>query len=171
MNETIQKSDGAIKELNGVIKELNGVIEELDDTIQRLTAEDIISPPLPVSAVSSQEMLVFLRKAFPNADFRGVEENLYQLTYYAEVLRFLAADNTDQISLQKAGNYVFRLMGNFSRPGWEDIPVGWVKTDSRFYFIFIVSDQNSMKIYRLDPKSDQPQLFETDTTAKFVLVG
>lgn len=156
---------------DNTIATMNETIQRLDDLIQRLTTEDVISPPQIVSTVSNQDMLVFLRKVFPNASFRGVEENTYQLTYYSEIQRFLEADNTNQMSLQRTGNYVFRLMGNFSRPGWENIPVGWVKTDNRFYFVFIVSEKNAMRIYSLDPANDQPQPFETDATAKFVLVG
>ena len=130
-----------------------------------------ITPPLVVGSISHQDMICLLREKFPEASWRGAESSSFDLTSLSEVQRFLNEDLTDEEGLADESDYIFRLMGSFNQPGWEQIPVGWAKvSDGDFYMIVVVEVVEGEKVYKLAPRTDQLTELVSDHDVMIVVV-
>lgn len=157
-------------QLNQRDKEITSLLDEIW-VFKELLAP--ISPPDIVGIISHNEIIDLLREYFPYAMFRGVEAPEFKLTTLEEIERFLQEDDTDILPIgENKGDYIFRLIGEFSQPGWEEIPVGWIKeSDGDINIIVIVLEEGNAKILVVDPTTDSFWwLEEANENIMFVLV-
>lgn len=139
------------------------------------------SPPSQFQIANWQEIQVLLREYFPNAcgcqGARLIVDDQYQIVALQEIQRLLQEDKTEQMprdgEFLDTDDFVFRLLGQFSTPGWSGIPFGFVYTKEApyFYNIFITRESGRLVVYRVDPKRDQiEKMVNPDQEAVLVVI-
>lgn len=129
-----------------------------------------------------EEIKNLLRQYFPNADHshhgaRLIVDDCYQIVPVSELERFLAEDKTDQMpengDCLDTDDYVFRLLGQMSVPGWSGVPFGFVYTKEfpYFYNIFVTKEEGKLVVYKVSPKTDKiEKMGSPDRNAVFVVI-
>lgn len=85
----------------------------------------------------------------------------YKIPTLESIKKFLEEDKTDLYKYipewLDCDDFSFRLMGQFSVPGWSDIAFGIATSTSHAYNI-VVADDNGLKVYLIEPQNDKIQL-------------
>jgi len=151
-------------------------IIDWDGLLYRLCSCCIVSAVSPsiesiaVEKIDHDDVMDLLRDAFPDTLFRGVEGGEFYVLPLTEIEKLLSEDNTDDLWLEETGDYVARLIGNFSRPGLEKIPIGFMKTDKVFCNVVIAFWLGEPVVFKINPKTDQIEKVFKDSTVKFVVM-
>lgn len=150
------------------LKDCNRRICELLEELEKCKGWEIDNPQI-VGQVSHRQMIEFLRKVFPNAEFRGVEEAEFDLTNKSEIERFL--DEMPERNFSDQGDFVWFLMGEFTnQSGWENIPIGWAKvSDGDFYAVVVVKESGQLVAFKITSSLQLQKISSSE--AKFVLIG
>lgn len=121
------------------------------------------SPPQVVGTIDREQVVQILRTYFPGSYIRGVMDASYDLTNLSEIQRFLTADDTNKLAGQlRPHDLAFRLLGQFSVPGWNRIPVGWLGRQEDILNFALVSEAG-LVVYGIDPATDRVWPLSTPT--------
>lgn len=181
IEEELSEAQSDISDLEEEIASLKEELRSLEEPAEEIleVAEEIpevevnisMLSPKVLDTISHDQMIDVLREKFPEAMFRGVEAASFEITSLSEIERFLEEDQIDKEDLGgNKGDYVFRLMGQFSQPNWEKIPVGWAKSDEEIYNIVVVEENSQITVYGIDPMTDKIWEISKAPQVKFVLV-
>jgi len=92
---------------------------------------------------------------FPGADIFLSDRN-FKLCAYDDIAWFLAQDQTNKLEYvaekYDCDDFAYRLMGQFSVPGWSDLAFGLVWTEKHAMNIIVAEDK---KIFFIEPQSDK----------------
>ncbi len=134
--------------INALIKLIYQLLLSLTEKFGKKTA------PKTEGVISRQELNDLLRKQFPGVNVHLMDYN-YRLAIKEEIEKFLAEDQTNLTQYQTdsydCDDFSFRLMGQFSIPGWSDITFGIVWTD--VHAMNCIIDENR-KFWFIEPQSD-----------------
>ncbi|MDD5144749.1 MAG: hypothetical protein PHW72_01345 [Candidatus Pacebacteria bacterium] len=131
------------------------------------------SAPSISKMVNQADVMNVLRQTFPECRIRGPERKQYGVISLSEVQRFLNSDQGDKLALGEDSDYVAYLQGAIkSQPGWDTIPVGFVKpTRTNPVFSIILAESGGVvKVYGVDVRADRVWPIENDPSAEFIVV-
>ncbi len=118
------------------------------------------------------ELYDFLVKKFPNVPLY-LSDTDYKLAHYDDVAQFLAEDTTNRFGYSKdydCDDFAYRLLGQFSVPGWAELTFGMVWTDTHALNVVITED---WQFFFVEPQNDE-LLTElkagTGTTIRFIII-
>ena len=115
---------------------------------------------LPVSTSTTQivreELWQLLYQRFPQMGALYLSDQVYRLCSLNDIREFLHQDATNHHQYKAEGfdcnDFSYRLMGQFSVPGWSDLAFGIVWTDIHALNIMVGTDK---QIYFLEPQLDK----------------
>lgn len=83
----------------------------------------------------------------------------YRVPTLESMRKFLEEDKTNLSKYvsewHDCDDFAFRLMGQFSIPGWSDIAFGIAISSTHMYNCFIGTDDGKMVVYIVEPQSDR----------------
>lgn len=112
--------------------------------------------------VDSVEKL--LREALGEKCILFLVDQKYRIPTLESFKKFLQEDKTDLYKyiaeFYDCDDFSFRLMGQFSVPGWSDITFGIATSFIHAYNCLIAEDEDEdeMKVYLIEPQNDKIQL-------------
>ena len=133
----------------GICKALGGYREE---------GKEIVESFFPTSKkeIAYEEKMSFLIGKFPNVPIFGTYKHL--LASYDDIAVFMAQDQTNEFPYNFpdfiCSDFSFRLMGQFSIPGWSEVTFGVVWTDVHALNCILTED---MEFYFVEPQADKLQ--------------
>ena len=100
-----------------------------------------------------------LREAFGQQCTLFLVDTVYRVPSLESFKKFLKEDKTDQYKYVSeffdCDDYMFRLMGQFSIPGWADISFGMATSEVHGYNCLIAYDEEGkMGVYIVEPQTD-----------------
>jgi len=112
--------------------------------------------PTSTKEITYNDKYAFLRAEFPDALLFTTYKHL--LASYNDIAVFLAQDATNKCPYvfpdYICSDFSFRLMGQFSVPGWSEVTFGIVWTDLHALNCVLTED---MDFYFVEPQSDELQ--------------
>lgn len=107
--------------------------------------------------VDSVEKL--LRDAFGEKCILFLVDQKYRIPTLESFKKFLQKDKTDLYKylgdFYDCDDYSFRLMGNFSVPGWADITFGIATSMVHAYNCLIAEEDTEAKVFLVEPQTDK----------------
>lgn len=116
-------------------------------------------PILPTSAerIDYGDLYALLRSEAPQAEVFLSDKN-YLLCDKADIKAFLAQDETNKMGYvpeeRDCDDFAYRLMGQFSIPGWSDLAFGIVWTDKHAMNCFVTENN---EFWLIEPQNDTLQ--------------
>jgi hypothetical protein len=111
--------------------------------------------PISSKKASFQEMSNFLRAKFPNAALY-LSDNEYTLCHYDDVAYFLAVSQVNKIPYtaesMDCDDFAAALWGEFSKPPWSGLAIGYVWTEVHALNCVITED---WRLLWLEPQTDE----------------
>lgn len=105
------------------------------------------------------EVESLLKRAFGEKGTFFLVDGKYKIPTLENLKKFLAEDKTDLYKYVPewfdCDDFSFRLMGQFSFPGWSDIAFGIAVSQVHAYNCVIAEDKGEMKVYLIEPQSDE----------------
>lgn len=99
-----------------------------------------------------------LKKAFGEKCTLFLVDREYKIPTLESIKTFLAEDKTDLYKYVSewfdCDDFSFRLMGQFSIPGWSDITFGIATSTVHAYNCLIADDNGEAKVYLIEPQTD-----------------
>ncbi len=121
------------------------------------TEQAVVAPPFEPRIrreITMAQLYAILIRKFPGVPIY-LSRDFYQMPDMEDIDKFVELDNTNHFaySLHKyrCSDYTFRLMGQFSIPGWNNLTKGFVWTGKHALMVFI--DQNG-DAWWLEPQTD-----------------
>lgn len=100
-----------------------------------------------------------LKEAFGKDCILYLVDEKYKVPTYDNVKKFLKEDKTDLYTYVAewfdCDDFSFRLMGQFSIPGWSDIAFGIACSGVHAYNCVIAEFGGEMKVYLIEPQTDE----------------
>jgi len=162
-----------VYEENGENASLRKQVASLESQLAEMKAtpsetQDLPDPADPdiVGEITHQELIEILREIFPTALFRGASSLQYDLVEIEEIEKFLAKDNTDKLGMDRDSS-IHHLIGQCAIPGWNGVPVGFVRTETRLYNLVVVSPGI---LYGIDPQTDEVWKIKSPVEGKSLFV-
>jgi len=115
------------------------------------------------------EVMDLLKKTFPKSIFWGIEGGKFYILSLVEVKKILEKDDTNNMNLPDTGDYVMRVIGNFSSD-YPQVPIGFIKTSKVFCNIIIAFWLGEPAIFKINPKTDQMQKVSKDYDVRVVII-
>jgi len=113
------------------------------------------SSPKSSSEISHEEVYRLLKSQFPKAKIY-LSDSSYRLVIKSEIEKYLAEDKTDaeQYVAERydCDDFSYRLMGQFSIPGWSDLTFGIVWTN--LHALNCILDENR-HFWFIEPQTDK----------------
>jgi len=126
-----------------------------------LVALLIPKPKGKKEVVDSNTLEKLLKDALGNDCHLFLVDWKYKIPTYESMWEFLRRDKTDLYKYipewLDCDDFSFRLMGQFSIPGWSDIAFGIATSRSHAYNI-VVANNEGLKVYLIEPQTDKMQL-------------
>lgn len=122
--------------------------------------EKQLAPPVPPvlrAEISLQEMTRMLREKFPTCQVY-ISDWVKSLCDIEDINTFLAQDETNRqvydYENYRCGDFAYRLMGQFSVPGWADIAKGilWTSGDSPHALLCCIDTNRDF--WYIEPQND-----------------
>lgn len=113
-------------------------------------------PILPTSTerIDYTDLYALLRQNAPQAELFLSDKN-YLLCNKADIKAFLALDKTNKMGylpeVMDCDDFSYRLMGQFSIPGWSDLAFGIIWSDKHAMNCFVTEDNI---FYLIEPQND-----------------
>jgi len=111
--------------------------------------------PTSTERIEHEELLSLLQTHLPEAGIY-LSDREYLLCKYDDMALFLAQDETNKMGYipeeRDCDDFSYRLMGQFSIPGWSDLCFGIVWTDYHALNCMIDEDK---KIWFIEPQTDE----------------
>lgn len=108
--------------------------------------------------VDADTLEKLLREALGNDCLLFLVDWKYKIPTLESIKKFLKEDKTDLYKYipewYDCDDFSFRLMGQFSIPGWSDIAFGIATSTSHAYNI-VVANNEGLKVYLIEPQSDK----------------
>ena len=118
---------------------------------------EIISLPMSTEEIDNAHLRNLLRAWFPEANIY-LSDKVYKLCCLSDIRYFLRQDKTNRLKFEKeffdCDDFAYRLMGQFSIPGWSALALGFCWTDKHAVNILIGQDK---KFYYVEPQQDTIQ--------------
>lgn len=117
--------------------------------------EEPLAPPSSTQEISSGELYVILRNRFSTKGVLYLSDRRYKLCNIKDVRRFCQADRTNRMKYVEedydCDDFSYRLMGQFSIPGWSELAFGimWTEKDALNCFV-----DEAKNLWFLDPQTD-----------------
>lgn len=109
--------------------------------------------------VDWKEIEILLTNAFGENCILFLVDGKYKIPSLKNIKAFLTEDKTDLFTYipewLDCDDFSFRLMGNFSIPGWSDIAFGIATSKVHAYNCLIAEDKGEMKVYLVEPQTDK----------------
>jgi len=111
---------------------------------------------LPTSTEEIEGGLVYalLQERFPDAEL-FISDRRYNLANYNDIALFIAQDETNKMGYvpdkRDCDDFSYRLMGQFSVPGWSALTFGIIWTPTHAFNIMITED---LEIWFVEPQTD-----------------
>ena len=110
--------------------------------------------PTSTRKASFTEVFQLIAERFPDCPIY-LSDNEYLLCSYDDIALFLAQDQTNKMEYQSevydCDNFSYRLMGQFSIPGWSALAFGIVWSANHAFNVFISEDK---KLLFVEPQDD-----------------
>lgn len=124
------------------------------------------------------EVEVLLKRAFGEKCVFFLVDQKYKVPTLENVKKFLVEDKTDEYRYVPewldCDDFSFRLMGQFSYPGWSDIAFGIAVSQVHAYNCVIAERDGKMEVYLIEPQTDEvfrPENFrDTEYGTVFVMM-
>jgi len=124
--------------------------------------------PTSTRRISSAALYGLLEGKFPSVPLY-LSDNTYLLCTYDDIALFLAQDQTNKMEYKDGydcDDFAYRLMGQFSVPGWSDLCFGIVWTRTHALNCMVTKD---FDFYYIEPQTDE--LYEvSDETLRFIMI-
>lgn len=112
-------------------------------------------PPTSASPIHISTLKLLLEGVCPRASIL-LSDNLYFLCGREDIQRFLEADKTDKMKYRKetfdCDDAAYRLMGQFSVPGWSGLALGIAWTNKHAMNVVVDERQN---VWFIEPQTDE----------------
>jgi len=99
-----------------------------------------------------------LREALGDECILFLVDRKYKIPTLESIKKFLKEDKTDLYKYipewLDCDDFSFRLMGQFSIPGWSDIAFG-IATSIFHAYNIVVADDEGLKVYLIEPQTDK----------------
>lgn len=99
-----------------------------------------------------------IREALGEECILFLVDRKYKIPTLESVKKFLEEDKTDLYKYVPewldCDDFSFRLMGQFSIPGWSDITFG-IGTSIFHAYNIVVADNEGLKVYLIEPQTDK----------------
>jgi len=133
-----------------IVNLLNAIIKLLQKKVE---PESIL--PTSTKRIKGEVLYKLLRDKFPDAELYLSDKD-YLLCSYDDIALFLAQDNTNKMGYIKeildCDDFSYRLMGQFSIPGWSDLAFGIVWSNVHALNICVTED---LEVLFVEPQSDE----------------
>jgi len=114
-------------------------------------------PPKSSGEIGYSDLYKLLRDLFPEAHI-FLSDRKYKLCYVADIADFLKQDQTNrdeyEAEYHDCDDFAYRLMGQFSIPGWSALAFGFCWTDTHAVNCFVNTKEEFMFI---EPQKDTIQ--------------
>lgn len=99
-----------------------------------------------------------LKEAFGEDCVLFLVDSKYKIPTLESIKTFLAEDKTDLYKYVSewldCDDFSFRLMGQFSVPGWSDLAFGIATSNVHAYNCMLADDNGDIKVYIVEPQTD-----------------
>jgi len=128
-----------------------------------------LGKPISTQTIDSTELYKILRLRFPTDGQLYLSDKEYKLCHIEDIECFLIKDETNRVGYipeeRDCDDFAYRLMGQFSIPGWSDLTLGIVWTDLHALNCFIDEDK---KFWFIEPQKDELQPFLEEWQGKTI---
>jgi len=122
--------------------------------------------------ITNAELKNLLRGVLGKACQLFLVDKKYKVPTLENMKKFLKEDKTDLYKyipeFFDCDDFSFRLMGQFSIPGWSDITFGIATSMVHAYNVLVALDSdNEMQVYLVEPQTDELILAKEEKRSKY----
>ena len=133
---------------------MNRILCAISKFLSSYCQEESLTPVVTAS-IDIAELKKLLRDKFPNSVVY-LSDKEYNLAAYDDIALFLAQDETNKMGYvdqeRDCDDFAYRLLGQFSVPGWSHLTFGMVWTYNHAFNIVVTTDK---EILFVEPQTDE----------------